>query len=188
MVKPVDLFRFPGFAHFIVVVAVTIVEIVGLVLWLNLRTMGALVLSVALLFVALLIEHVVSQVDHAEELVSGREFLEIVAFSIIEVAVWVVWLLLIPVNGILAFLFFLAALFVEHQITDNVKKGLGFLHFSRPRTLVFLGLVIFTISEVVGAALWVSTTQLIALAAGSLIEHYIARNVGQITEQVPIVS
>ncbi len=95
---------------------------------------------------------------------------------------WAVWLFLIPVNGLVAFVFFLAALFVEHQITDNVKKGQPFLHFARVGSRVSRGLLVFTIFEVVGAVLWLGLGSVIPLAVGSTIEHYIARNVGQIRE------
>src|SRR3989442_11710082 len=79
-----------------------------------------------------------------------------------------------------SFTFFLAALFVEHHIADNVKKSLPFLKLSSTR-LVFTGLLILTVSEVIGAVVWIGNQNLLAvLIAGSLIEHYIARNVGLI--------
>jgi hypothetical protein len=105
---------------------------------------------------------------------------EILTFSSLESVIWVVWLLLIPVNGILAFTFFLVLLFVEHHIADNVKKGLSFFKLSSTRP-VFIGLLVLTISEVVGAVVWIGNQNLLAvLIVGSLLEHYIARNVGLI--------
>ena len=164
------------------VLIVTAVEIVGLVRWLELQSGGELLLAAGTLLIFLLLEHIISQIDQTGKIISGLELLEVAGFSIIEVVVRIVWLLLIPINGILALVFFLGALFVEHQITDNVKKRLGFFHFSSPDSLVFLGLVIFTISEVVGASLWLSQGSLVALIVGSTVEHYVARNVGQISE------
>ncbi len=195
------LIQFPGLVHFIVVLIISAIEVIGLVIWLQLESgMSLSVVLVPLtslsqleslagrtgfagivLGMFLLVEHIITQVDQTGRL-SGGAFLEIFAFSILEVIIWVVWLALIPINGILALAFFLATLFVEHQIADNVKKGLAFLHFASPSSRVFLGLVIFTIAEVVGAGAWVSMSSIIALAVGSIIEHYIARNVGQIRE------
>jgi hypothetical protein len=129
----------------------------------------------------LLVEHIITQVDQTGRF-SAREFVQIFVFSAIEVVIWIIWLLLIPINGIVAFLFFFGSLFVEHQIADNVKKGLGFLHFSSLGSRVFQGLIVFTIAEVVGAVMWVAAASILALAIGSVIEHYIACNVGQIRE------
>lgn len=75
---------------------------------------------------------------------------------------------MIPVNGIIAFIFFFGSLFVEHQIADNVKKGLRFLHFSSLGSRVFLGLIVFTIAEVVGAVVWVGAASILALAKALL--------------------
>jgi hypothetical protein len=205
-------FHFPGLAHFIIVLIVTGLEIVGLVGWLAIARGGAVgsvygnlpVLSqlakvdqyistlsrtrfsAIFLGTFLLIEHLIAQTDQTGRIVRGREFVEILGFTILESLIWTVWLILIPVNGVVAFLFFLGSLFVEHQITDNVKKGLPYLHFARASTRVFLGLVLITIFEVVGAVIWVSMATVIALAIGSTIEHYVARNLGQIREEESI--
>jgi hypothetical protein len=72
------------------------------------------------------------------------------------------------------------ALFVEHHIADNVKKGLSFFKLSSTGP-VFRGLLILTLSEVIGAVVWIGNQNLLAvLVGGSLLEHYIARNVGLI--------
>jgi len=205
--KQVGLLHFPGIVHFVVILIIAGIETVGLILWLALHT-GGEVISVLdsllaflqqqqtmlqiggttfagiILGIFLLVEHIITQVDQTGRL-SVREFVQIFVFSAIEVVIWIVWLLLIPVNGIVAFLFFFGSLFVEHQIADNVKKGLGFLHFSSLGSRVFQGLIIVTLAEVVGAVIWVGaipTVSLAALAVGSVVEHYVARNVAQIRE------
>ncbi len=201
--KQPGLLHFPGLGHFLVVVIFTGIEIVGLIEWLALSNGGNSImvlgqaypilqlgaissrvgitgLAVIFLAVFLLAEHIITQVDATGRFISGKQFVEILTFSSLESAIWVVWLKLIPVNGILAITFFLAALFVEHHIADNVKKGLSFFKLSSTR-LVFTGLLVLTISEVVGAVVWVGNQNLLAvLIIGSLLEHYIARNVGLI--------
>jgi len=201
--KQPGLLHFPGLGHFLVVVIFTGIEIVGLIEWLAISNgenhtavlgqsypvlqVGAISSRVGItgfaaivLAVFLLVEHIITQADATGRFISGKQFVEILTFSSLESAIWVVWLKLIPVNGILAITFFLLALFVEHHIADNVKKGLSFFKLSSTR-LVFTGLLVLTISEVVGAVVWVADQNLLAvLIVGSLLEHYIARNVGLI--------
>ncbi|HEY4657036.1 MAG TPA: hypothetical protein VIH34_00965 [Candidatus Bathyarchaeia archaeon] len=201
--KQAGLLQFPGILHFTVILVISVIEIVGLVTWLRLHTgealtsvlgpfavpqlqqlmsqIGRTAFAGVILGIFLLVEHVITQVDQTGKF-SAREFAQIFVFSVIEVLIWIVWLVLIPINGIIAFVFFFGSLFVEHQIADNVKKGLGFLHFSSRGSRVFLGLIVFTIAEVVGAVVWVAAASILALAIGSIVEHYIARNVGQIRE------
>ncbi|TMI30861.1 hypothetical protein E6H29_07510 [Candidatus Bathyarchaeota archaeon] len=207
--SPVGFFHFPGLGHFLVVLIVTNLEIVGLMGWLAvatgkgldsvfgnlailsslnqldqfISTIGRARFASIFLGFFLLMEHIIAQMDQTGRGISGREFTEILSFTSLEAVIWTVWLLLIPVNGVLAIVFFLGSLFVEHQITDNVKKGLPFLHFARLDGKLFRGLVLFTIFEVMGAVVWVAQGRLIALALGSTLEHYVARNVGQITEK-----
>jgi hypothetical protein len=200
--KQPGLLHFPGIGHFLVVVIFTGIEIVGLIEWLAISNggnpikvlgqpypilqLGAISSRVGMtgfaaivLAVFLLVEHIITQVD-ATGRASGKQLVEILTFSSLESVIWVVWLLLIPVNGILAFTFFLVLLFVEHHIADNVKKGLSFFKLSSTRP-VFIGLLVLTISEVVGAVVWIGNQNLLAvLIVGSLLEHYIARNVGLI--------
>lgn len=204
-------FHFPGVGHFLVALIVTGVEIVGLVGWLTVArggglgsaygaygnlpvlsqlaqldqyvsTAGRIRFSAIFLGFFLLVEHLIAQTDQTGRIVGGKEFVEIFGFTTLESLIWTVWLILIPVNGAVAFLFFLGSLFVEHQITDNVKKGLPYIHFARANSRVFLGLVLITVFEVVGAATWVALAMVIALAIGSTLEHYVARNLGQIRE------
>lgn len=201
--RQIGLLQFPGILHFTAILIVSAIEIVGLVVWLRLHNgedlssvlwplavpqlqqlmsqIGRTAFAGVILGIFLLVEHIITQVDQTGKFSAGA-FVQIFVFSAIEVVIWIVWLLLIPVNGIVAFLFFFVSLFVEHQIADNVKKGLGFLHFSSLGSRVFQGLIIFTIAEVVGAVVWVAAASILALAIGSVVEHYIARNVGQIRE------
>jgi len=201
--KQPGLLHFPGLGHFLVVVIFTGIEIVGLIEWLAISNgenhtavlgqsypvlqLGAISSRVGItgfaaivLAVFLLVEHIITQVDATGRFASGKQLVEILTFSSLESVIWLVWLVLIPVNGILAITFFLVALFVEHHIADNVKKGLSFFKLSSTRA-VFVGLLILTISEVIGAVVWVGNQNLlVVLVGGSLLEHYIARNVGLI--------
>jgi hypothetical protein len=193
MSKVASLFQFPGLVHFIIgTIIVTAVEITGLVIWLDQQMSGNIGLAALLLFVFLLLEHIIAQIDHHKIENPLRELGELAGFTALEALIWVVWLLLIPINGLLALAVFVGGLYVEHQITDNVKRrpthpALGYFDF-RPGSLVILGLVIFTISEVVGAVIWVQLVPglLIAMIVGSLIEHYIAGNVGRINRNETI--
>ena len=202
--RQVGLLHFPGLVHFTVVLIVTGVEILGLTGWLQLlngvplstvlgpfyfsqieqalTALGVNTFAGVFLGAFLIVEHVIAQMDHTGMRVTGRQFAEIFGFSSLEVVIWGVWFLLIPINGLVAFLFFFGGLFVEHQITDNVKKGQPFLHFARLGSWLATGLLIFTVFEVVGGVLWLGLASVIPLAIGSTIEHYIARNVGQIHE------
>src|SRR2546425_2907278 len=201
--KQLGLLHFPGLGHFLVVIIFTGIEIVGLIEWLALSKGGSSImvlgqsypilqlgaissrvgmtgLAAVVLAVFLLVEHIITQLDATGRFASGKQLVEILTFSSLESVIWVVWLVLIPVNGILAFTFFLVALFVEHHIADNVKKGLSFFKLSSTGP-VFTGLLVLTISEVIGAVVWVGNQNLLAvLVGGSLLEHYIARNVGLI--------
>jgi len=201
--KQPGLLHFPGLGHFLVVMIFTGIEIVGLIEWLALSKGGSSIMvlgqsypilqlgaissrvgmtgfAAVVLAVFLLVEHIITQLDATGRFASGKQLVEILTFSSLESVIWVVWLVLIPVNGILAFTFFLVALFVEHHIADNVKKGLSFFKLSSTGP-VFTGLLVLTISEVIGAVVWVGNQNLLAvLVGGSLLEHYIARNVGLI--------
>ena len=201
--KQPGLLHFPGLGHFLVVVIFTGIEIVGLIEWLAISNgenhtavlgqsypvlqggaissrVGITGFAAIVLAVFLLVEHIITQVDATGRFASGKQLVEILTFSSLESVIWVVWLKLIPVNGIIAITFFLAVLFVEHHIADNVKKGLSFFKLSSTRA-VFGGLLVLTISEVIGAVVWVGNQNLlVVLVGGSLLEHYIARNVGLI--------
>jgi len=202
--REVGLLHFPGLVHFLVVLVVTGIEITGLAGWLQLlngvplssvlgplyfpqieqalTAVGVNVFAGVFLGVFLLVEHVIAQMDQTGMRVTARQLVEILGFSSLEVVIWAVWLFLIPINGLVAFVFFLGGLYVEHQITDNVKKGRPFLHFARLGSRLATGLVIFTLFEVIGGVVWLGLASLVPLAIGSTTEHYIARNVGQIRE------
>lgn len=176
------LFRFPGIASFLTILLITGIEVVGLLLWLSLVSVGIVGIGqgTTFLIILLLLEHLIAQVEHVRRRLAVGEVIDIFRFSVLEGIIWTTWFLLIPINGIAAIAFFLIGLYVEHQISDNVKKGLPTLQFSGG--LVSKGLLIFTLSEVIGASLWLilGPIGLIALIVGSTVEHYIATNVGRI--------
>ncbi len=157
-------------------------------------------LAAGLLFIFLLIEHIVSQFAHnitkptKQESVSLKQFKGIVGFTLFEVFVWVVWLLLINFKQpIAAIVFFYAGLYFEHQFTNNVKNDCRFFHISG-QGLIYKGLFIFTAFEIGGAAGWVNLVfsnpaglvgyltlvYLIPMIVGSFIEHFGFDKVGRI--------
>src|SRR2546428_5292073 len=86
--------------------------------------------AAVVLAVFLLVEHIITQLDATGRFASGKQLVHILPFTSLESVIWVVWLVLIPVNGILAFTFFLLALFVEHHIADNLTTRLSFFKLS----------------------------------------------------------
>ncbi len=181
--------------------AETTIEVIGLALWFLIQRMGGIAsyyIGAAILLFFLLAEHILSQFAYTGTGISAQEAKRIVTFSILEVVIWVVWLILIDANQPLVALgFFGVFLYVEHQLTYNTKKtreGLRFLNFSNrhltssaTRRFVFALLVVFTLAEVSGASLWVILVDrgsqlqgLTALVVGSLIEHFIAGRVARI--------
>lgn len=207
-VSALALFQHRGSWHIVVAIIVTAVEVAGLAIWFYLHKRGVsegigsaegllfIYLAAGLLFVFLLIEHIVSQFAHniaktQQKSVSLKQFEGIIGFTLLEVSIWIVWLLLINFNQlIVAGVFFFAGLYFEHQFTNNVKNDLRFIHISRKRAIV-VGLLVFTAFEFGGAVIWVNQDLLvpsilglglIAMAIGSFIEHYVADNVGRIPE------
>ncbi len=177
------------------------VEVVGVVLWFGFQRMDSIdstLVGATILLVFLVVEHIVAQAAYTSSGVSAREGGRLFVFSLLEVINWVVWLSLIDMSQVLvAGVFFFVLLYVEHQLAYNTKKtreGVGFLSFSNrhltspgSRRLLFVGLVAFTITEVVGAGLWVGLVDggrqiegLAALIVGALIEHFLAGRVAYI--------
>lgn len=176
--------KWPKLSRPLGVAVETAIEVIGLALWLGLINgtipssyLGSYLEAIIILFVLLLGEHIISQVQFTEQYLSSHEFGRLVLFTSFEVLVWGVWLFLIPINGIVAILVFILGLYAEHQITYNVKNerrlGRGFLDFSNPRNIIG-GLIVFTLFETLFAAAWVATAQLLFMIVGSFIEHYIA--------------
>ncbi len=97
------LIQFPGLVHFIVVLIISAIELIGLVIWLQLESgmslsavlvpltslsqleslVGRTGFAGIVLGMFLLVEHMITQVDQTGRL-SGGAFLEIFAFSILE--------------------------------------------------------------------------------------------------------
>lgn len=158
---------------------VSAIEDTGLVLWLallhvNPAITGAL-LSLITLFTFLTSEHLITQRDAAGRL-TLHSILEVLGFTSLEVVDWAVWLLLIPVNGAAAAGYFLSSFFLEHQLTYNTKRGLPFISIKDSND-VAKGVIVETVSEFVGAALWIvlgPSAGIIPLVIGSNIEHFVA--------------
>jgi len=161
---------------------VSAIEDAGLVIWLAMLHAspvfaGAAVAALTLL-TFLTTEHLISQRDAVGKL-TVKSVLRVLGFTAIEVVNWAVWLALIAVNPVLAAGYFLGSFFIEHQITYNVKKGLPFLQFYdiSPGGSARKRVIVETVSELIGAALWVTLSPAVgvtALVIGSSIEHFIA--------------
>ena len=120
---------------------------------------------------------------------TGGVFLRIVGFSSLEVVNWSVWLSLLGTNAsllsmntLVASAYFLVGFYIEHQITENVITGRPFLSFRNPVRVITAGVLVETISEGVGARLWLryGAIGIIFLVVGSTIEHGIQYFVGKI--------
>jgi hypothetical protein len=175
-----------------VVLIVTIIEDAGLIAWLALRRSSILYMDIPIaalvLLVVLLVEHSIMQ--HAENPnFAGKVFLEIVGFSSLEVVNWSVWLALLSntssllsMNSLVASAYFFVGFYIEHQITENVITQQPFLRFRNPRAVITAGVILETLSEGVGARLWLfyGATGIIFLVIGSAIEHSIQYVVGRV--------
>jgi hypothetical protein len=175
-----------------VVLIVTIIEDVGLIAWLVLARASVLYNSIPMapliLLLVLLIEHSVMQRAENSNF-NGRAFAKIFGFSLLEVVNWSVWLTLLAntgsllsMNSLLASLYFFVGFYIEHQITENVITDQPYLHFKNPRGSITAGVILETLSEGVGARLWLFYGVIgpVFLVAGSLIEHSIQYVVGRI--------
>jgi hypothetical protein len=186
-----------------VVLLVTIIEDIGLIAWLAL-TRASIVyqgISVAalVLLVVLLIEHSIMQRAVNPDF-TRKVFLRIIVFSSLEVVNWAVWLTLLSnttsllsMSSLVASAYFFVGFYIEHQITENVITGQPFLRFRNPKAVITVGVILETLSEGVGARLWLfyGATGIIFLVIGSAVEHSIQYVVGrvpvesQVTEREP---
>ena len=173
-------------------------EVIGLVLWIGLQRMtgiNSILLGGAILLVFLIVEHIVAQVAYTRTGLSDKEASRLFVFTLLEVVNWIVWLSLVDMNQVLvAGVFFFVLLYVEHQLAYNTKKtreGLSFVNFANrhltSRPLFFTVLIVFTITELVGASLWVGLIDagrqqdgLIVLMIGALIEHFLAGRIAYV--------
>jgi hypothetical protein len=149
--------------------------------------MGIPIAALVLLAV-LLVEHSIMQRAENPNF-SGKVFLRIIAFTSLEVVNWAVWLTLLSntsslfsMSSLVASVYFFVGFYVEHQITENVITRQPFLHFRNPKAVITTGVILETLSEGVGARLWLlyGATGIIFLVIGSLIEHSIQYVVGRV--------
>ncbi len=114
--------------------------------------------------------------------------------TIIEDAGLIAWLVLarasmfyqgIPIAPLLLLLVLLvehSIMQIEHQITENVITQQPYLRFRNARGAITAGVILETLSEGVGARLWLLYGPIgpVFLVLGSLIEHSIQYVVGRI--------
>lgn len=175
-----------------VVLTVTLIEDAGLIAWLLLLRpvvfyQGVPIAGLVLLLV-LLVEHSIMQ--RAENPNFTRKvFLRIFGFSLLEVVNWSVWLALLSntpsllsMNSLIASAYFFVGFYVEHQITENVITDQPYLRFRNSRSAITGGVILETLSEGVGARLWLLYGPIgpVFLVIGSLIEHSIQYVVGRL--------
>ena len=175
-----------------VVLLVTIIEDAGLIAWLVLARASMLYMGIPIaplvLLVVLLVEHSIMQRAENPNF-TGRVFAQIFGFSLIEVVNWSVWLTLVSnttsllsMGSLIASLYFFVGFYIEHQITENVITQRPYLSFRNPRGAITAGVIAETLSEGVGARLWLLYGPIgpAFLVLGSLIEHSIQYVVGRI--------
>lgn len=171
------------------IIVFTSVEVVTLVVWLVLALSATdvltSILAVVVLIVGFTIEHLITfNVIHNRSLLdfSGLPVAQKAVVSLIETAIWVVWLVIARLdvfNGfdpVIAAAVLTGLLVIEHTLSDNVftrKKLFERLAYSRT--------VGFSIVEGAGAAIWLALVDidlallgLAVLAAASFIEHNMA--------------
>ncbi len=175
------------------IVVFTIVEVAALVIWLALVrsdagiyqvSISSVVAGLAVLAVGITVEHVL-----AYNVINGRGLLNFrgapvgkkAVVSVIETAIWGLWLALTSLNAIIAAVVLAGLLIVEHTLSDNVFRDRGL--FSR---LIDARTIGFSIIEAAGAAIWlvlVAANQAVVgiaiLAVASLIEHMMAVALGR---------
>jgi len=175
-----------------VVLLVTIIEDIGLIAWLALVRASILYMGIPIaalvLLVVLLVEHSIMQRAENPDF-TGKVFLRIIGFSSLEVVNWAVWLALLSntsslfsMSSLVASAYFFVGFYIEHQITENVITQQPFLRFRNPRAIITAGVILETLSESVGARLWLfyGATGIIFLVIGSAIEHSIQYVVGRV--------
>ena len=189
----------------LVVLLVTIIEDSGLIAWLALLHTSMIYMDISIaalvLLVVLLIEHSIMQRAENPDF-TGKVFLEIIGFTTLEVVNWSVWLALLSntsslfsMTSLLASAYFFVGFYIEHQITENVITRQPFLHFRNARGVITAGVILETLSEGVGARLWISyglagmgPVAIIFLVIGSTIEHSIQYIVGRVPVQSQITA
>jgi hypothetical protein len=182
-----------------VVLLVTIIEDAGLIGWLilaraSMSYKGVPVAPLVLLLV-LLVEHSIMQRAENPNF-TGRIFARIFGFTALEVVNWSVWLTLLSntssllsMSSLIASLYFFVGFYIEHQITENVITDRPYLRFRNGRGSITGGVILETLSEGVGARLWLLYGPIgpAFLVLGSLIEHSIQYAVGRLPTQDLVV-
>ncbi len=173
------------------IVVFTAVEVVTLVVWLALALIATdvliSILAIVVLIVGFTIEHLITfNVIHNRSLFDfrGLPVAQKAVVSLIETAIWVVWLVIarLDVFGgfepVIAAVVLTGLLIIEHTLSDNVftRKRL-FGRIADRRTIGF------SIIEGAGAAIWLALIDIdlalvgiAVLAAASFIEHNLAVN------------
>jgi hypothetical protein len=141
-----------------------------------------------ILLLTLLVEHSIMQrVENPD--FTGKVFARVLGFTTLEVVNWTIWLTLLPIGAsllstgsLIASAYFFVGFIIEHQITENVIAGRPYLSFRNVSGLVTLGVVLETLSEGVGARLWIQfgAIGIALLVIGSLVEHSIQYVVGRV--------
>jgi len=181
-----------------VILLVTIIEDAGLIAWLVLARTSMLYMGIPIaplvLLLVLLIEHSIMQRAENPNF-TGKTFAKIFGFSLLEVVNWSVWLILLSnatsllsMSSLIASLYFFVGFYIEHQITENVITDQPYLRFRNPRGSITAGVILETLSEGVGARLWLFYGLIgpAFLVIGSLIEHSIQYAVGRIPIERPV--
>jgi len=175
-----------------VALLVSIIEDAGLIAWLILARASMVYqgspIAPLVLLIVLLIEHSIMQRAENPNF-TGRVFAKIFGFTLLEVVNWSVWLILLSntssllsMSSLIASLYFFIGFYIEHQITENVITQQPYLRFRNPRGVITAGVIAETLSEGVGARLWLLYGPIgpAFLVVGSLIEHSIQYVVGRL--------
>src|SRR5438094_4676416 len=148
------------------------------------------------LLLVLLVEHSIMQRAENPNF-TGRVFARIFGFTALEVVNWSVWLTLLSntssllsMSSLVASLYFFVGFYIEHQITENVITQQPYLRFRNARGAIAAGVILETLSEGVGARLWLLYGPIgpVFLVLGSLIEHSIQYVVGSIPKRTTAIN
>ncbi len=169
----------------------TAVEVVTLVVWLALALIATdvliSILAIVVLIVGFTIEHLITfNVIHNRSLFDfrGLPVAQKAVVSLIETAIWVVWLVIARLDvfdgfePVIAAVVLTGLLIIEHTLSDNVFTGKRlFERIADRRTIGF------SIIEGAGAAIWLALIDIdlalvgiAVLAVASFIEHNLAVN------------
>lgn len=160
---------------------VSIIETVGLVVWLALAMAGSPLLGAGVLFGTLVLEHFVAyKAANPNRLFPPK--LKLVIASLAETVIWVGWLMIAAFNPLLALLVLFVALYVQHNAEVNILTNRP--TFSKLLSTRVAG---FTAYEAIGGAIWLqlalNTNPILAvvvLFGFMLLEH---RRQGQVVEE-----